>query len=101
MAEQDRTTIGVMVEITREFGRDLCKGIAAFAGEHEGISPVFITPDMLKRKSELARFDGFIVRVMNGAMARALAATRKPVVDVYYERPYAGFAIVKTNHAKV
>ena len=90
-----------MVEITREFGRDLCKGIAAFASEHEGISPVFITPDMLKRKSDLARFDGFIVRVMNGAMARALAATRKPVVDVYYERPYAGFAIVKTNHAKV
>jgi LacI family transcriptional regulator len=90
-----------MVEITREFGRDLCKGIAAFAGEREDVSPVFITPDMLKRKSGLARFDGFIVRVMNGAMARTLAATRKPVVDVYYERPYDGFAIVKTNHAKV
>ena len=101
MAEQGRKTIGVMVEITREFGRDLCKGIAAFAGEHDDVSPVFITPDMLKRKSELARFDGFIVRVMNGAMARTLAATRKPVVDVYYERPYGGFAIVKTNHAKV
>ena len=101
MAEQDKRTIGVMVEITREFGRDLCKGIAAFAGEREDVSPVFITPDMLKRKSELARFDGFIVRVMNGAMARTLAATRKPVVDVYYERPYDGFAIVKTNHAKV
>ena len=101
MADQDKKTIGVMVEITREFGRDLCKGIAAFAGEHDGISPIFITPEMLKRKSELERFDGFIVRVMNSSMARTLAATRKPVVDVYYERPYDGFAIVKTNHAKV
>lgn len=93
--------IGVVVELTRAFGRDLCTGITAYAQEHEGLSPFFIDVKTLEAPRQLSAFDGFIARVMNDDIARCLAATKKPVVDTYYERPRMGFAIVKTNHARL
>lgn len=98
-----RTTrrIGVLVELTRQFGRDLCQGITDYTGAREGLLPFFITPETLKDKNALRSFDGFIARVMNDAIAKDLAACRKPVVDVYYDKPRLGFGIVKTNHARI
>ena len=79
--------IGVLVELTRAFGRDLCAGITAYAQEREGLSPFFIDMKALRSPILLASFDGFIARVMNDDIARRLAATKKPVVDTYYEKP--------------
>lgn len=93
--------VGVLVELTRQFGRDLCQGISAFANETDAFTPAFVTPEVLRRKSELQTFDGFIARVMNDEIASTLAALGKPVVDVYYDKPRPGFAIVKTNHSRV
>jgi LacI family transcriptional regulator len=93
--------VGVLVELTREFGRDLCRGITDFACSNEGFIPFFITPETLKRKSELRTYDGFIARVMTDEMAVTLAALKKPIVDVYYDKPRPGFAIVKTNHSRI
>ena len=93
--------IGVLVELTRAFGRNLCAGITAYAQEYEGLSPFFIDVTTLKDPIRLSSFDGFIARVMNDDIAQRLAATKKPVVDTYYEKPRRGFAIVKTNHARL
>jgi len=101
MTDSKAKRVGVLVELTREFGRDLCKGITDFACSHEGFIPFFITPETLKRKSELKSYDGFIARVMSDEMAATLAALKKPIVDMYYDKPRPGFAIVKTNHSRI
>ena len=93
--------IGVIVELTRAFGRDLCAGITAYAQEHEGLSPFFIDMKTLKKNNLLSEFDGFIARVINDDIAQRLSALKKPVVDTYYDKPRPGFAIVKTNHARL
>jgi len=38
---------------------------------------------------------------MNDEMAEILLACGKPIVDVYYEKPRLGVAVVKTNHAQI
>ena len=95
------TRIGVLVELTRAFGRDLCAGITAYAQEHEGLTPFFVDLKSLREPDMLSEFDGFIARVMNDQIARRLSAIGKPVIDVYYEKPRQGFAVVKTNHSKL
>ena len=101
MGKSAETRIGVLVELTRAFGRELCEGITSYAQEHEGLTPVFIDMKALARPALLSEFDGFIARVMNDTIARRLAASGKPVVDVYYEKPRPGFAVVKTNHTRL
>ena len=93
--------IGVMVELTRAFGRDLCEGITSYAQEQEALTPFFVDIKSLGDPKTLSRFDGFIARVMNDTIARRLASSGKPVVDVYYEKPRTGFAVVKTNHTRI
>ena len=93
--------VGVLVELTRAFGRDLCAGITAYAQEHERLTPFFVDLKSLKKTATLSKFDGFIARVMNDQIARRLSASGKPVIDVYYEKPRQGFAVVKTNHSKL
>ncbi len=90
-----------MVELTRAFGRDLCEGITSYAQEHERLTPFFVDIGSLGDPKALSRFDGFIARVMTDAIARRLAASGKPVVDVYYGKPRPGFAVVKTNHNRI
>ena len=101
MGKFAETRIGVLVELTRAFGRELCEGITSYAQEHDGLTPVFIDMKALARPTLLSGFDGFIARVMNDTIARRLAASGKPVVDVYYEKPRAGFAVIKTNHTRL
>ena len=101
MKTTSETRVGVLVELTRAFGRDLCAGITAYAQEHEGLTPFFVDLKSLAKPATLAKFDGFIARVMNDQIARRLAASGKPVIDVYYEKPRQGFAVVKTNHSKL
>ena len=93
--------IGVIVELTRAFGRDICAGITSYAQEHECLTPFFVDLKSLKEPRTLSRFDGFIARVMNDKIAKHLAASGKPVVDIYYEKPRPGFAVVKTNHNRL
>ena len=92
MGRKKKKRIGVLVELTREFGRGICKGITAFASEVGDIDPVFISPKNLSRRKYLKSFDGFIARVMTEEIAAALASTGKPVIDVYYDKPRDGFA---------
>lgn len=93
--------VGIMVEITREFGRGLCRGISELARETCAFIPYLIEASALRKPEELRGYDGFIARVMNDRIAATLAATGRPIVDVYYDRPRDGFAIVKTRHSRI
>lgn len=93
--------VGVIVEITREFGRGLCRGISELARETGLFCPHLVDAAALRDPDGLRAFDGFIARVMNDRIAATLAATGKPIVDVYYEKPRDGFAIVKTRHSRI
>lgn len=90
-----------MVEITREFGRGLCRGISELARETCAFIPYLIEASALRKPEELRGYDGFVARVMNDRIAATLAATGRPIVDVYYDRPRDGFAIVKTRHSRI
>jgi len=93
--------VGILVEITREFGRGICRGIAELARTSGSFSPVLLDVSSLNDLETLRGFDGFVARVMNDEIASRLAATGRPVVDVYYDKPRDGFAIVKTNHGQI
>ena len=93
--------IGLIVEITREFGRGLCRGVSELARESGTFNPFLIDAPKLKNPDQLREYDGFIARVMNDRIAQVLAKTKKPVVDVYYDKPRDGFAIVKTRHSRI
>jgi len=85
-----------MVERSRAFGRLLCEGVILYAQEQRWTIR-YLTPDMLQRR-QTADLDGFIARVTTPEIARTLVRTGKPVVDVFYNYPDFGFAIVKEKH---
>ena len=93
--------IGLIVEITREFGRGLCRGVSELARESGTFNPFLIDAPKLRNPDQLREYDGFIARVMNDRIAQILAKAGKPVVDVYYDKPRDGFAIVKTRHSRI
>ena len=93
--------IGLIVEITREFGRGLCRGVAELANETGTFNPFLIDTSKLRDPAQLREYEGFIARVMNDRIAQILINTKKPVVDVFYDKPRSGFAIVKTRHSRI
>ncbi len=96
----DSKLIGLIIERSRAFGRELCEGAITYAQERGSWELRFLAPIDATKKA-LAGFDGFIARVTDDKLARRLAASGKPVVDVFYERPDAGFAIVKEKHQTI
>ena len=93
--------VGLLVERSRAFGRELCEGVITFAQEREDWELHFMDAADLLRRSHVQTMDGFIARVTSDAIAARLAKTGRPVVDLYYEKPRRGFAIVKTMHESV
>ena len=93
--------VGLLVERSRAFGRELCEGIITFAQEREDWELHFMDAADILRRSHGESMDGFIARVTTDAIASSLAKTGRPVVDLYYEKPRRGFAIVKTMHESV
>ena len=93
--------VGLLVERSRAFGRELCEGVIAFAQTRPDWELHFIGADEIHRRSLHQTMDGFIARVTTDAIASALKSSGKPVVDLYYSKPYPGFAIVKTMHETV
>ncbi|MBP3405588.1 MAG: DNA-binding transcriptional regulator [Kiritimatiellae bacterium] len=93
--------IGLIVERSRAFGRELCEGIITYAQDRDDWHLQFLTSKDLRRRHIRSHLDGFIARVTSNAFARLLKSTGKPVVDIYYENPLTGFAVVKTKHESV
>lgn len=100
--KNDRTyRIGLLIERARAFGRELCEGVITYAQERDDWELRFLTAEDLRRQKARDGLDGFIARVTTDTLARKLAATGKPVVDLYYAMPRPGFAIVKTRHETI
>ena len=77
---------GLILERHWHYGRRVCEGIAAYAREQGDILLEFLDWGMLSPISSQrsnVRFDGYIARIWNKKGAIALAATKRPVVDVY------------------
>lgn len=90
-------TIGIIIERQRAYGRRLCDGIVRFARERKDWSLRIVEFSEIRETPRLRSHDGFIARVMNDKIADILANTGKPVVDVFLEKPIAGFASVDQN----
>ena len=91
--------IGLLIERSRAFGRLMCEGIITYAQDREW-DVRYLEPGDLSGR-HVAGFDGFIARVTTDRIARLLAATKKPVVDVFYNLPDYGFSIVKERHESI
>ena len=101
MARNQTPKIGILVEITREFGRGICRGISELARQSGAFSPYLLSVSDIGKADVLRKYDGFVARVMNDRIAKALADVHRPVVDIYYDKPRDGFAIVKTHHSRI
>lgn len=75
--------IALQIEKNRAHGRALLEGISEYAIDCPNWRLGLVDAADLVRRKELAKFDAFIVRVMDRPTARVLAKTGKPVVDVY------------------
>ena len=93
--------VGLLVERSRAFGRELCEGVIAFAQERKDWELHFLDPDDINKRNALQSMDGFIARVTTDAMAESLTKSGKPIVDVFYRKPCPGVAVVKTMHETV
>ena len=101
MKESRTFKVGLLVERSRAFGREVCEGVITFAQEREDWELHFLDAGDILRGNHHSGMDGFIARVTTDAIAERLAKTGKPVVDLYYGKPRERFAIVKTMHEAV
>ena len=100
--EKHRTyKVALLVERSRAFGREACEGVIDFAQEREDWELHFLDADDVLRHRAHLPMDGYIARVTTDSIAAKLKSTGKPVVDLYYDKPRPGFAIVKTMHETV
>lgn len=90
-------TIGIAIDRQRTYGRRLCQGIVDYARANTDWTLRIVEFDEFERTSRVTDCDGFIARVLNDRLAERLAATGKPVVDVFCERTHDGFASVDQN----
>ena len=93
--------IGLLIERTRAFGRELCEGIISYAQERDDWEIAFLNVTDVKSLRKMRDIDGFIARVTSETLARDLKRTSRPVVDVYYDFAHKDFAVVKTKHERI
>ena len=93
--------IALVIENSREYGRGLVRGIAAFGQERRDWLLRLITPSDIEGACSLDGYDGIIARVADERTCQALARCRKPVVDVFSHFEGTGFVRVETDHSRV
>ncbi len=102
MPAQEKTRrVGLIVEHARAWGRRVCEGVAAASQVHENWELRMIEPRTTVRASDLKGCDGFVALVLDKTLAATLAATRRPVVDVYNGRFADGFDVVDTDNIAI
>ena len=93
--------IALVIENSREYGRGLVRGIAAFGQERRDWLLRLITPADIEGACSLDGYDGVIARIADTRTCQALARCRKPVVDVFSHFEGTGFVRVETDHTRV
>lgn len=74
--------IAVLAEHTRAFTRELLAGIGKVAQDRRDWSLELVNPARFESQP-LDAYDGFIARILTDRDAERLAATHKPVVDIF------------------
>ncbi|MCB1224263.1 MAG: DNA-binding transcriptional regulator [Verrucomicrobiales bacterium] len=96
--------VALLVETSLGSGRDILQGIARYVREHRPWS-LHHEPRALEdeppRWLAAWRGDGIIARVQTPALARAIAATGAPVVDVLGVVPDSAFPLVHVDDAAI
>jgi LacI family transcriptional regulator len=93
--------IAIFTESSSEYGRRLIDGIAAFAVASRSLRLVWINPAEKLTRNTFNGCSGIIARVANDEIARQLRRTKLPVVDVFCQCSYTGFAGINSNHEKI
>jgi LacI family transcriptional regulator len=99
-----RPRVALIIETSLGSGRDILRGVAQYVREHEpwalyheahGLEES--VPQWLRRWNG----DGIIARIQNARMARELAASGIPVIDVLGVVPNLPFALVHVDNAAI
>ncbi|MBQ0031452.1 MAG: XylR family transcriptional regulator [bacterium] len=93
MKPKKRIRVGVSIEHIREWGRQICRGVSAFAQVHPDWSLTLFEKG-LPGPDELRRCDGFLWCVNEARTARRLAETGRPVVNLISGRRFGGMVSV-------
>lgn len=92
--------VALLVETSLASGRDILRGIARYLHEHTAWS-LYHEPRSLEDGPPNGfsqwRGDGIIARIQTPALARAIAATRLPAVDVLGLVPDTGLPLVRVD----
>ena len=91
----------LMIENSRAYGRALSTGAATFMRENHIGRLVIVRPDDPTARQQLLECDGVIARVANERTAQMLISLKKPVVDVFCQKPYKEFAQTDSDHEAV
>lgn len=96
--------VALLIETSLASGRDILRGVARYVREHEPWS-LFHEPHALEesvpRWIRRWKGDGIIARVQNRRMAKELAASGIPVVDVLGVVPGLPFPLVHVDNAAI
>lgn len=93
--------IGLIIERHWHYGRRLCEGVAEYARLRGDWALEFPEWSVLGDGRKLAAFDGFIARVWDAPMARALRKSGKPVINVYSDDGIRGFVTADQNALRI
>ena len=93
--------VGLIVEHSRSWGRRVCEGAAIAAQAYGNWELRMIEPAAALHAADLKGCDGFVALVLDGDIAAALAATRRPVVDVYNGGFADGFDVVDSDNVAI
>ena len=93
--------IALFTECSSEYGRRLVDGVASYAQKAHDWRLVWINPAAKLVRGAFDGCSGIIARAANDVLARRLARTGLPVVDVFCQREYAGFFGVNSDHETI
>lgn len=94
-------TIALVIENSREYGRNMIRGIAAFGQLRRDWRLRLVTPAELMVTGALDGYSGVIARVADSRILQRLKAANLPVVDVFAHFTQTDFIRVDTDHAKL
>ena len=94
-------TIALVIENSREYGRNMIRGIAAFGQLRRDGRLRLVTPAELVVTGALDGYSGVIARVADARILQCLKAANLPVVDVFAHFTQTDFIRVDTDHAKL
>lgn len=93
----EKYQVALLIESSRAYGRDLCRGIARYALERGTLTLFTQEQDIPRSIPEWLkswRGDGILARIHNRTIAEQLLELKIPVVDLLCREPYDGIPML-------